>query len=197
MIGTRFFNDEGSTEINGAGRFLWFVDAANPNLCDDNFSTVSGGIENVVWPVMRDSDTPYIPNSSIYNRDGTQDTIERNGEDFIRIWNFDDTNSLGDSSAPCDGALVCTRPGSSQNEEVPTLTSIIDNRAAENIDRPDDEIPEMEYKTFKIETKVGKKNGKKKLYIASCIDTINPEENCKSENQDINDSNWDWKGPYT
>ena len=197
VIGTRFFNDEGSTEINGAGRFLWFVDAANPNLCDDNFSTVSGGIENVVWPVMRDSDTPYIPNSSIYNRDGTQDTIERNGEDFIRIWNFDDTHSLGDSSAPCDGALVCTRPGSSQNEEVPTLTSIIDNRAAENIDRPDDEIPEMEYKTFKIETKVGKKNGKKKLYTASCIDTINPEENCKSDNRDLKNPNWKWEGPYT
>ena len=182
VIGTRFFNDEGSTEISGPGRFLWFVDAASPNLCEDNFSTVSGDIENVVWPVMRDTDTPYIPPSSIYNRDGTQDTIEKNGENFIRIWNFDDTHNPGDSSAPCDGALVCTRPGSNQSEEVPTLSSIIDNRS---------KYKRLEYKTFKIQEK------RKKLYIASCIDTIDPEKNCMSDNRNFNNSNWNWEGPYT
>ena len=132
------------------------------NYVRKNFSTVSGDIENVVWPVMRDTDTPYIPPSSIYNRDGTQDTIEKNGENFIRIWNFDDTHNPGDTSAPCDGALVCTRPGSSQSEEVPTLSSIIDNR--------------LEYKTFKTQSKEEDGITTKELYIASCVDTINPEK---------------------
>ena len=191
IIGTRFFNDEGSTEIIGPGRFLWFVDSANTALCEDNFNTVSGETPNVVWPVLRDSDTPYIPNPSVYNRDGTQDEIGINGQRYIRIWSFDDTHSRGDNSAPCEGALVCTRPGNNGNEQIPNISDIIDNRATDSSGQTDSEEDDIEYKTFRLS-----KNGKK-LYIGTCITTAEPEINCNSDNRSWGNSNWQWNGPYT
>ena len=191
VIGTRFFNDQGTTVINGPGRFLWFVDTADAALCEVNFSTVEGDIENVVWPVMRDSDTPYIPNSNIYNRDGTQDTTEINGQNFIRIWSFDDTHSRGDTTAPCGGALVCTRPGNNGNEQIPNLDTIIDNREVDNADPIGDEKADIEYKTLRHKSKG------KELYIGNCIAPSNPEENCKSEDREWNSPHWQWDGPYT
>ena len=82
VLAARFFNDEGSTTVNGPGRFIWFVGSPNTDRCDDNFNTVSAKDDaslDIVWPVLLDSDTPYIPAHTIYNRDGTEDQISYNG----------------------------------------------------------------------------------------------------------------------
>ena len=164
VLAARFFNDEGSTTVNGPGRFIWFVGSPNTDRCDDNFNTVSAKDDaslDIVWPVLLDSDTPYIPAHTIYNRDGTEDEINYNGQDYIRVWSFDDTEGgldCGDSTS-----IVCTRPGALGEETIPTLhtleqSAITDQQEASSGDDG------MEYKTIKFN-----KNGKK-FWIGTCKD---------------------------
>ena len=188
VLAARFFNDEGSTTVNGPGRFIWFVGSPNTDRCDDNFNTVSAKDDaslDIVWPVLLDSDTPYIPAHTIYNRDGTEDEINYNGQDYIRVWSFDDTEGgldCGDSTS-----IVCTRPGALGEETIPTLhtleqSAITDQQEASSGDDG------MEYKTIKFN-----KNGKK-FWIGNCKASENPETNCISS--DIDSNSWDWDGPY-
>ena len=125
VLAARFFNDEGSTTVNGPGRFIWFVGSPNTGLCDNNFNTVSAKHDaslDIIWPVLLDSDTPYIPSHTIYNRDGTVDEINHNGQSYIRVWSFDDTEgglACGDTNS-----IVCTRPGALGEGTIPTLHTL-------------------------------------------------------------------------
>ena len=169
-----------SIRIDGPGRFVWFTDTADTTLCNQTYSQVTGDSTQIVWPLLLDSNTPYIPAASTYNRDGSVDQIDVSGTNYNRVWSFDDTGT----GLSCGGqqSIVCTRPGGAGSEIVPTLTFIQANTFGQTGAEESDTI---EYKTFKRENW--------NFYIGICTDTINPKKNCRSE--DIDSKSWKWIGP--
>ena len=166
--------------MNGPGRFIWFVGSPNTDRCDDNFNTVSAKDDaslDIVWPKLLDSDTPYIPAHTIYNRDGTEDEINYNGQDYIRVWSFDDREGgldCGDSTS-----IVCTRPGALGEETIPTLHTLSNQRFDQQEASSGDDG--MEYKTIKF-------NKKGKSFGSEIAKLQNPETNCMSS--DIDSNSW-------
>ena len=192
VIAAQTFNDEGSVLIDGPGRFLWFVGNANNSLCDNNFRNVQGETNQTVWPLMRDSDTPYIPNAEIYNRDGTIDTIQFNNRRYNRIWSFDDTHSIGAAGTPCNGSIVCTRPAEASNEQIPALSELSDSRVetSENDQTTGDAFDNIEFKTIRHNNK------RNKFWIGTCKRDKNPVVDCKSEPGLSPNKNWNWQGDF-
>ncbi len=172
-------NDDNSITIDGPGRFVWYTTTANTTLCSQAYRNVSGDSTQVVWPLLRDNNTQYIPAASTYNRDGTVDQIQLGGAKYNRVWSFDDTGS----GLTCGGqqSIVCTRPGGTGSETVPALSRI----QADNLGQAgNDDAYGMEYKTIKRNTR------NRYFQIGTCIDDTNPEDDCRSE--DIHNGNWDW-----
>ena len=188
VLAARHFNDQGTTVVNGPGRFVWFVGSGNTSLCDSNFKTVSAQQDpslDIVWPVLLDSDTPYIPSHTIFNRDGTVDQITYKGERYNRVWSFDDT----EAGLACGNtkSIVCTRPGALGEETIPDLHTIEQSSGSNQQDTTSSD-DEMEYKTIWFGW------GNLFFWIGTCTDTENPEKNCASSN--TASKSWSWKGPY-
>ncbi|WP_413442565.1 hypothetical protein [Synechococcus sp. MIT S1220] len=171
-------NDDNTITIDGPGRFVWYTSTPNTTFCSQTYRNVSGDSTQVVWPLLRDNNTQYIPEASTYNRDGTVDQIQLGETKYNRVWSFDDTGS----GLSCGGqqSIVCTRPGGTGRETVPDLASIQANAFGQGGDQSED----MEYKTFYRNTRDNY------FQIGTCTDKINPEVNCRSE--DIYKGNWSW-----
>ena len=171
-------SDGNSITLDGPGRFIWYTPSADTTLCSKTYNNVTGDSAQVVWPLLRDNNTQYIPSASAYNRDGTVDQIQVGGTKYNRIWSFDDT----EAGLSCGGqqSIVCSRPGGSGSEAIPELASI----QANSFGQDGDESENMEYKTIYRNTR------NNYFQIGTCTDKINPEENCRSE--DIFNGNWSW-----
>ena len=168
--------------IEGPGRFVWFTPSANTNLCNQNFGSISGQINQVVWPILRGADTQYIPASSIYNRgNASVDSVNINSNTYNRVWTIDDT-------ANSCGFVVCISPDSTGN----SAKADIKNNPALNSNEGEGqssstEQTDIDYKTFQ------KSNGY--FRIGACKDNNSPETNCRSEDTDSN--YWRWSGWMT
>ncbi len=172
-------NDDNTITIDGPGQFVWYTTTPNTTLCRQAYRNVSGDSTQVVWPLLRDNNTQYIPAASTYNRDGTVDQIQLGGSKYNRVWSFDDTGS----GLSCGGqqSIVCTRPGGRGSETVPALSRI----QADNLGQAGNgDAYGMEYKTIKRNTR------NRYFQIGTCIDDTNPENNCRSE--DMSSKYWEW-----
>ncbi|AII44101.1 hypothetical protein KR100_12145 [Synechococcus sp. KORDI-100] len=163
--------------INGPGRFVWFTQSANTDLCNQSFTSIQGEITQVVWPILRGADTAFIPASSAYSRDKSSfDSVSINSNQYYRVWTIDDTASS------C-GFVVCTSPG----ENGSLIRADITANPSLTINEEDNQDPasgqaDIDYKTFQ------RSNGY--FRIGTCKDNNNPEANCRSD--DTNSNFWQW-----
>lgn len=188
VIAVQFSNaldgtSERSVKIDGPGKFVWYTANALQDNCNrvyNNDTNVPGQpTESPLWPILRDNNTPYIPASNIYAIEGSSiDSVKISGNPYTRIWAFDDSN-------PSCEHVVCVGPSSSigeSNAEITQNPSVIDTEATMNTELNDTEL--SKYKTIMH----NKKNNK--IKIGTCINTNNPENDCKSE--DLQSSYWQW-----
>ena len=93
--------------VNSADRYLTANGCLPSNLLEDvGVSNTNDNLKNRVIPILEKG----LPTSNLWNLGLTQD--QASDSDKVRIWSFDDTDSLED----CD-AIVCSRDSDSANAE--------------------------------------------------------------------------------
>ncbi|WP_037990806.1 hypothetical protein [Synechococcus sp. CC9616] len=175
-----------SLEIKGPGRLVWYTSMADRDLCNKKFNNISGQSTDVVWPVLRDNNSQFIPASSFYNRDGTVDQASVNGKTYNRVWSFDDTDPT------ICGWVACTSPGNTQGRQPAAILQNQELLQEEGSSQSDSSNTGSidNYKTIK-------KHWRGKWFkIGTCKikDIDKAQENCESD--DTGSKDWSWSDKY-